>query len=347
MERFDIDKIRSLNIETVAERLGLHVSRHKALCPFHEDSHPSLTFRVATNSFRCFVCGKGGGVIDLAMKILNKNFYDACLWLANENNILLSEPRSPTPYTKLPTPKKYPPDVEYLSRFFRQPVLNAEAQRFLFEERKIDPRVVHWLGITSISQPTPCWRYGKPYYDAPSLLFPYRDVDGNLLNVQSRYLGPKVESGDMRDEGNSLTPKPSTLNPPRFRFPSGSQCHIFGLQILKLLKPGEPLYISEGITDCMALMSAGHKTIAIPSATLLKEEDLKPIKELAEKLSSRACGEPVEPLELHIYPDKDQAGESLYRQLAYLAPKIGCLLIRETLPEGYKDFGAYWASLKS
>ena len=52
-------------------------------------------------------------------------------------------------------------------------------------------------------------------------------------------------------------------------------------------------------------------------------------------------------MELHIYPDKDQAGEQLYRQLAYLAPKIGCLLIRETLPEGFKDFGAYWASINS
>ena len=93
----------------------------------------------------------------------------------------------------------------------------------------------------------------------------------------------------------------------------------------------------------MALMSAGHKTIAIPSATLLKEEDLKPIKELAEKLSSSLSLT----MELHIYPDKDQAGEQLYRQLAYLAPKIGCLLIRETLPEGFKDFGAYWASINS
>ena len=253
------------------------------------------------------------------MRVLNVSFVEACKWLANEHNVILTERQ---PVKKVP--KVHPPDTEYLARFFRQPVLNAEAQHFLFEERKIDPRVVHWLGITSISQPTPCWRYGKPDYDAPSLLFPYRDTDGKLLNVQSRYLGK--ESGV-----------------PRFRFPSGSECHIFGLQILKLLKPGEPLYISEGITDCMALMSAGHKTIAIPSATLLKEEDLKPIKELAEKLSSSLSLT----LELHIYPDKDQAGEQLYRQLAYLAPKIGCLLIRETLPEGFKDFGAYWASLKS
>lgn len=321
MDKYDIQKLRELPIESVAERLGLRVSKHKALCPFHEDSHPSLTFHRATNTYKCFVCGEHGGTITLAMRVLNIPFVEACKWLANEHNVILTERQ---PVKKVP--KVHPPDVEYLSRFFRQPVLNAEAQRFLFEERKINPRVVHWLGITSISQPTPCWRYGKPYYDAPSLLFPYRDVDGNLLNVQSRYLG-------------NLKPSETAMQIPRFRFPSGSQCHIFGLQILKLLKPGEPLYISEGITDCMALMSAGHKTIAIPSATLLKEEDLKPLATWNHLHGTQ--------LELRIYPDKDQAGEQLYRQLAYLAPKIGCLLIRETLPEGFKDFGAYWASINS
>lgn len=330
MDKFDIQKLRELPIESVAERLGLRVSKHKALCPFHEDSHPSLTFHRASNTYKCFVCGEHGGTITLAMRVLNVPFVEACKWLANEHNVILTERQ---PAKKVP--KVHPPDVEYLSRFFRQPILNAEAQRFLFEERKIDPRVVHWLDITSISQPTPCWRYGKPYYDAPSLLFPYRDVDGILLNVQSRYLGNLNPS----ETAEGVKPSETAKQIPRFRFPSGSQCHIFGLQILKLLKPGEPLYISEGITDCMALMSAGHKTIAIPSATLLKEEDLKPIAAWNLKHGPQ--------LELRIFPDQDQAGEQLYRQLAYLAPKIGCLLIRETLPEGFKDFGAYWASINS
>ncbi len=51
MDRLELQKLRDLPIEGVAERLGLQVSRHKCLCPFHEDSHPSLSFRVSKNTY--------------------------------------------------------------------------------------------------------------------------------------------------------------------------------------------------------------------------------------------------------------------------------------------------------
>ena len=52
-------------IEGVAERLGLQVIAHKCLCPFHDDTRPSLTFHIGRNRFRCFVCDAHGGAIDL------------------------------------------------------------------------------------------------------------------------------------------------------------------------------------------------------------------------------------------------------------------------------------------
>ncbi|MBQ3845809.1 MAG: DNA primase, partial [Bacteroidales bacterium] len=53
MDRLELQKLRDLPIEGVAERLGLHVVRHKALCPFHDDHHASLSFKVNKNTFRC------------------------------------------------------------------------------------------------------------------------------------------------------------------------------------------------------------------------------------------------------------------------------------------------------
>ena len=90
MDRLELQKLRDLPIEGVAERLGLRVTRHKALCPFHDDHHASLSFRVSKNTFRCFVCGtQSGGPIDLVMRHLNNDFKAACRWLADENNIIL------------------------------------------------------------------------------------------------------------------------------------------------------------------------------------------------------------------------------------------------------------------
>ena len=135
------------------------------------------------------------------------------------------------------------------------------------------------------------------------------------MNVQSRYLG--------REKGI-----------PRFRFPSRSECRIFGLQVVERLQSGEGLWLSEGVTDCLALLSSGRKAIAIPGATLLKSEDVKLLASL--RVEKKTV--------FHIFPDKDEAGERLYRQLLNAANEIGACLIRDELPEGCKDFGQWWAS---
>lgn len=50
MNRETIQQLRQLPVEGVAERLGLRVTRHKSLCPFHDDHHASLTFNVRRNT---------------------------------------------------------------------------------------------------------------------------------------------------------------------------------------------------------------------------------------------------------------------------------------------------------
>lgn len=306
MTQQELSKLRNLPIEGVARRLGMEVNRHKALCPFHADSHPSLTFHTGRNCYHCFVCNASGGTIDLAMKVLNKGFREACQWLANENNVILEQWQ---PAAK--EYKQYPPDVAYLTELMNHPVLNNEAKQFLYNERKIHPAVVKWCGISSISYPTPCWRYGKPFYDAPSLLIPYRDIAGKLQSVQSRYIG-----GATTKNGVPI---------PRFRFPRNSNCTIYNLPILGLLKPNEELWITEGVTDCLAMLSSGRKAIAIPSATLLKPQDVA----LLSAFNSER---------FHIYPDQDAAGERLFLNLRDRFPSIN----RHQLPATFKDFGDYW-----
>ena len=87
MDKFELQKLRDLPIEEVAERLGMRVVRPTCLCPFHDDHHASLSFKVSKNTFRCFVCGASGGTIDLVMKYLNKDFKEACRWLGAPSNL--------------------------------------------------------------------------------------------------------------------------------------------------------------------------------------------------------------------------------------------------------------------
>ena len=55
MEKYEIQKLRDLPIEEVAERLGMQVSKHKCLCPFHDDHHASFSFNTRKNYCRCYV----------------------------------------------------------------------------------------------------------------------------------------------------------------------------------------------------------------------------------------------------------------------------------------------------
>ena len=305
MDKFELQKLRDLPIEGVAERLGLQVMMHKALCPFHDDHHASLSFKVSRNTYRCFVCGASGGTIDLVMKVLGKDFLDACRWLANENNVILTEYKPQT--SELSRQTSF--DASRYERFFERPWLSMEARKFLFEERQLDERVVRWCRLTS-------W---KDKRGVNWLQIPYYNQEGKLIGIQNRNLRGK-EQGARSKEGAA----------PRFRFPSGSQCGIYNLPVLNLLRPNEPLYITEGCSDCWAMLSAGHKAIAIPSATLLTQKDIEQLSTLNSQLST----------EFHMYPDRDEPGERLFLQLQKVLPNLE----HHQLPQGCKDFSEYYLS---
>ena len=309
MEKYELQKLRNLPIEGVAERLGLHVSRHKCLCPFHDDHHASLSFRVNRNTFRCFVCGASGGPIDLVMRYLNKPFREACQWLqtlpsappCREGNGYSCNGIYSSPYREGSGVGLF--DASRYERFFERPWLNDEARRFLFDERRIDARVVRWCRLTS-------W---KDKQGVPWLQIPYYNQEGQLIGVQNRNL----VKGAL----------------PRFRFPQGSRCGVYNLPVLNMLQPGDDLYITEGCSDCWAMLSAGHKAIAIPSATLLTRKNAEQLLSLALSLS----------LTFHMYPDCDAPGERLFLQLREVLPS----LVHHQLPPDCKDFSEYYLKLRA
>ena len=99
---------------------------------------------------------------------------------------------------------------------------------------------------------------------------------------------------------------------------------IYNLPIVKRLRQGDDLWITEGCSDCWAMLSSGHKAIAIPSATLLSAQDSSQLQALSSELG----------LHWHMYPDQDAPGERLYMQLRQILPT----LTHHQLPPGCKDY---------
>lgn len=96
------------------------------------------------------------------------------------------------------------------------------------------------------------------------------------------------------------------------------------------LSDDENLYISEGVSDCLALLSTGYNAIAIPSASNLP---LKDIRNLI-KYNLIMCA------------DHDLAGERAYETLRYHVIRMGGKIHRLEYPENFKDYGEYHKSTK-
>lgn len=261
------------------------------------------------------------------MKRENLSFSEACQWLCRRFNIsagnhsagnrkdVLHRDKAVAEHRKsecdtdrlnLRGEFQHKPDVDYLMRMLMGKKLTDKARDFLFSQRKLRPEYIYWCRVVSTDFSIAGYRFGGKFFDGPSLLIPYYDVHGNLLTVQSRYLGDKTEEK------------------PRFKFAPGSKPMVYGMQILPQVTEKETLVITEGCTDCWSAMSMGYKAIAIPSATLCNEE----------------CRNLLAGRNLHMWPDQDKPGIGLYMKLKEMFPQ----LVYHQLPEGCKDLSDYYQS---
>ena len=332
-----IDRLNELPIEEVADKLGLEVKRHKTLCFKHDDHSPSITFSMSKNIYKCWVCGIGGGPIKLVQDKEGYNFQEACIWLGKkfnigwpeENNSFFQKRTSGKIHLNKPKEETLMFDKEVYSWLINYATLLEPAKMFLFKERHLNEEIVRKLRIGSVINSLDMVgelvkRFGEEvclktglvrrnsngmyfYFCTPCLLFPYYDQDGILIGVQSRYLGTKEKK-------------------PRFQFMSSQKTRLYNLPILKDLNRGDKLYISEGITDCLALLSDGLNAVAIPSATILPLEDLILLKNY----------------ELHMYPDRDEAGQKAFMALRRFFINHYSTVRAEILPDGVKDYSDYY-----
>lgn len=361
IQKYDIQKLRELDILQVADLLGMGLRNKRALCIHHDDHHPSLAFNVRKNTCHCYSCGFSADTIGLVRERLNLGFSEACRWLADHFDVYIGDDRygnsakygNSARYADKCADKKVltasdrrmaslrahfaethvshghvapsAVDVEFYQQMFRQMHLSESGQRFLFEERLLSPEALKVCQIVSTEQSVCMARVGRGVFDGPSLIFPYFDQEGRLVSVQSRYLGkPKSESSFDMEKVSIDEVKPKEI--PRFKFAPGSHRMIYGLDRLKDYSPDEPLLITEGPSDCWTALTLGIHAIAIPSATLFD-------RRFQGLLAGR---------NLHIFPDQDEAGLSLYFELKKVLPS----LVYHQLPEGCKDLSEYYLKLR-
>ena len=339
------NKLEQIPILKVADALGIPHRGKSAKCFMHDDKNPSMGFNPSKNTWKCYACNEGGNQITLVMKKLGIPYIEACKWLADRFNIIIPNDdgyrrrisvRKPKSIFNMVRKEQDSPisiDCEIISWIVNNAGLSDLAKDFLFKQRKYSPEVVKDLNIGSISDASRLVEalinhFGEErvlktgivrlnsqgfylFFCTPCLIFPYTDIEGNIINIQTRYLGTRKDVS-------------------RFQFLPGTTIGIFNMHILSQTSRIEHLYISEGVTDCIALLSSGKKAIAIPSATLLKNEAIR-------TLSSK---------NLFMYPDNDEPGNKLFEELYSKLKNNYSHITRLELPNGFKDYSEYYLSMQ-
>jgi len=119
------------------------------ICPFHDDSKPSMTVSPAKQFYYCFSCGAGGNSIKFLMEFTRNNFTDVVLSLAKKNDINVINVEGPQQevYKKQLSRREELYKILRISKdWFKSQLNNAmgkEAYHYLTSQRNLNTRNIN------------------------------------------------------------------------------------------------------------------------------------------------------------------------------------------------------------
>ena len=281
-EHFDTHRLNAISIVEVARRLGDSLKQtgtvYKTLCPWHDDSNPSLTLyeRTDENHCHCFSCGKGGSVISYVMQHEQWTFQEACRWLSDEFGISTQPTGGYRPLPR-PKPAKKPPKpvYTYIPVEMVDSLVSAENSLCRCLMHMFQPEAVEW---TTEEYRIGC--YAMNGHD-DCTVFPNIDYNGRVCNlkVQHYETDPASPRFAHSDKGScywlgAVWVRQGRL-PAEARFRSAC---LFGEHLLRCY-PATPVVLVESPKNALfGALACPHLTwVATGNKKMLKREVLQPL----------------------------------------------------------------------
>lgn len=321
MENIEYIK-KHYNIIDIAKRLGIQIiNNNKAICPFHNDTNPSLSFNIKYNYYHCFSCGASGDNIKLVREILNYDFKQSIEFIiGKEYKTILYNDRSKSVELNSNYNQIYrtfinlldnEDAIKYLEkrRISKYQVINHNIKNIPIEKDKqfaIIKKLLKYYneedllksGIVSKSK-----NYQTLYlfHFKHRLIIPYFDTDGIKINaIQGRVI----------DNNNTA---------PKYLFNLNSKDSIYNINTLN---ENKDIVLCEGVIDCLSLERLGYTSIAISGAT---KSNLISSYDILKKYN------------IYIFSDNDEAGEKLIKKLYKLDNYKGKFLTNKFTNKKIKD----------
>ena len=263
-----------------------------ALCPFHDDSNPSMHISPEKQIFKCFSCGVGGDAINYVKRRENISYFEAIKKVAEICNI--SDPRLEKQENVKPVDEKKIPlynVLRDLTTYYSYALSTEEGKAGLdyFASRQLDEKMqqkyklgyafkdgkttiaflqskghslkaIEDTGVASIIS-------GK-YSDknAGRVIFPICDIDGKVIGYSARRINNSDEAKYVNTQETYLFHKSSVLYNYHI---AKAKAHLEGY-----------VYVLEGFMDVFALSRIGIDSAVALMGTALTNEHIALLRKL-------------------------------------------------------------------
>ncbi len=325
-------------VELVGETVTLQPKGREfvGLCPFHDDSNPSLTVSPERQSYKCWSCGEGGDCFSFVMKTQAFEFPVAVRFLAERAHIEIPQNHRGGNSADSDQKKRLFGILEWAENEFHHFLLEAsEAQRArdYLASRGFDKELItkfrigyhpdnwNWLAGRSQGKYKPAEFAavrlmgerdgGNGFYDnfVDRVLFPIRDARSRPVAFGGRILPDTKQRTDAK-----------YWNSPDSAFFSKSHLLYAHDVARESIRRSETAIVVEGYTDCITLHQHGLGNAVATLGTSLTDSHVSLLKRLAQRV-------------VLLY-DGDAAGQrATERALSmFLAQKLDLRVL--TLPDG-------------
>ncbi len=282
-------EIRKLNniVEVISGYLPL-VKKGKnyfGVCPFHDDTNPSMSVSEEKQIYKCFSCGASGNVFNFVMDYEKVDFKTALSILGKRVGIEVGN------YKKLNVSDKFIDMYSIACKLYQNNIntdLGKEALSYLnsrginkelIKEFKIGLSLLDKYNLTNILLKKDYTKkemetYGLGNGDSDlfinRIMFPLFDLNGNVVAFSGRIYNSKSESKYINTKETKIFKKGNLLyNYHRAR---------------EFVREAKTLVIVEGFMDVIRLYSIGVKNVVALMGTALTKEQITLIKRASNNI---------------------------------------------------------------
>jgi len=290
IERADISEVigRSLELKNAG-------NEYRAICPFHNDTKPSLTIVPQKGFYHCFVCEANGTALGFLMNYERLSFVEAIKELAKMVGVTVPKTKEDRVVSK--EKKDLKSLLSQVSKHYEKNLKESTIAIEYFKNRGIDGKTarLYALGFAKKSYDDILKKFGKTEKDKKQLLacglLTEKDNGGYVDKFRNRVMFPiRNNRGEVVGFGGRIISRVIKDNEPKYLNSPGTALFkkgelLYGLfESKKSIAERKSAIIVEGYTDVIGLYQFGVGNSLATLGTATTENHINKVFRISDQI---------------------------------------------------------------